>query len=73
VKTVRGEHGKHGENARRVRWGKEERRRKREMKGDHNPFEEVDGDEGKVTGHNPVKCNKKHVNSKEKARNGRGK
>jgi len=39
------------------------------MKGDHNPFEEADGDEGKVTKHIPVKCNKKHVNSKEEARN----
>jgi len=38
------------------------------MRRDHNPFEEVHGDDGKATRHNPVKCNKKHVNLKEKAR-----
>ena len=42
-----------------------------EVGKDHTAFEEVYGGE-RLTGHDPVKRNKKHVNSKEKAQNRRG-
>ena len=68
MKTVRGEHG---ETWRECTEGPVAEGGEETKKRDHNPFEEVHGDEGKVTKHNPVKCNKKHVNSREKARNRR--
>jgi len=64
---------KRGETVRGARWWEAGRRRDREVRGDHKAFEEVHDDKRKITSHDPDKCNKKHVNSKERARNRREK